>query len=200
MPAPDLTALLARARGGEEAARAELFTRLYGELKRLARAQLGRGRRDVLLDTTMVVHEAYLRLAPDDLGVESRNDLLNLAAHVMRHVVIDLARRRSAHKRGEALRITWPEGFDPGAEAAVGPLDLLALDAALGELERESPRLARLVDLRFFGGLALDEIAAVLDVSERTLKRDWRRARAFLWARLHGSGAAAAAPESDGGD
>lgn len=184
-----LTTLLEAARRGERSAADELFRRLYDDLKRLARAQLGRsGRRSGdTLDTTVLVHEAYLRLVPPaELAAEDRSHFLNLAARVMRHVVIDFARRRGAEKRGGGLRVSWPEGFDPAAEDALGPADLMALDTAMARLEAESPRLARLVDLRFFAGLKLEEIAVLLGVSDRTLKRDWRRARAFLWAELRG--------------
>jgi RNA polymerase sigma factor (TIGR02999 family) len=184
--AEDLAVLLRAARAGDRGAADQLFATLYEDLKRLARAQLGRSRRrDGTLATTALVHEAYVRLVePQGLAAEDQAHFFNLAARVMRHVVIDFARRRSAAKRGAALRVSWPEGFDPAAEEPhMGP-DVLALDAALARLERESPRLAQLVELRFFGGLALEEIAPVLKVSDRTLKRDWRKARAFLLADL----------------
>lgn len=182
-----MTTLLEASRRGDPAAGDELFALLYAELKRLARAQLGRGRRENFLDTTTLVHEAYLRLAPaGGLAAQDRAGLLNFAARVMRNVLIDMVRRREARKRGSALRVSWPEGFEPPAAAAPDPVDLLALDAALRALEKESPRLAELVDLRFFGGLELDEIAGLLGVTDRTLRRDWRRARAFLWATLEG--------------
>ena len=186
---PGLPALLAAARAGEAGAVEALFSALYADLKRLAHAQLSRPRRHgVTLETTALVHEAYMRLAePAGLVAEDRGHFLNLSARVMRHVVVDLARRRGALKRGEALCVSWPEGFDPAVEGGERAPDVLALDAALVRLEGESPRLAKLVQLRFFGGLGLVEIAALLEVSERTLKRDWRRARAFLLAELGGA-------------
>ncbi len=174
------------ARAGERGAADQLFAVLYQDLKRLAHAQLGRGRRrDGTLETTALVHEAYVRLVePEGLAAEDQAHFFNLAARVMRHVVIDFARRRAAAKRGAALRVSWPEGFEPAAaDQHMGPT-VMALDAALERLERESPRLAQLVELRFFGGLPLEEIAPVLKVSDRTLKRDWRKARAFLLAEL----------------
>ena len=186
MASPDLTALLRAARAGERGAADQLFAALYTDLKRLAHAQLGRGRRpSETLETTSLVHEAYLRLvAPAGLAAEDQAHFFNLAARVMRHVVIDFARRRDSAKRGAALRVSWPEGFEPAAhDGQLGPT-VLALDAALDRLERESPRLAELVQLRFFGGLPITEIATILDVSDRTLKRDWRKARAFLLAEL----------------
>jgi RNA polymerase sigma factor (TIGR02999 family) len=186
MASSDITTLLKAARAGERDAADQVFAALYADLKRLAHAQLARGRgRNETLATTALVHEAYVRLVePEGLAVEDRAHFFNLAARVMRHVMIDFARRRASAKRGAALRVTWPDGFEPAAaEAQIGP-DVLALDAALDKLELDSPRLARLVQLRFFGGLPITEIAVLLDVSDRTLKRDWRRARAFLLAEL----------------
>jgi RNA polymerase sigma factor (TIGR02999 family) len=192
MAAADLTALLRAAKAGERGATDQLFAALYADLKRLARAQLARGRgRSETLQTTVLVHEAYLRLvAPAGLAAEDRAHFFNLAARVMRHVVIDFARRRDSAKRGAALRVSWPDGFDPAdpatpaiGEPRMGPT-VLALEAALGRLEGESPRLAQLVQLRVFGGLPIAEIAVLLEVSDRTLKRDWRKARAFLLAEL----------------
>lgn len=182
----DLSALLQAARAGEDGAVDELFAALYTDLKLLAHAQLLRTRHHgETLDTTALVHEAYVRLAePSGLAAEDRAHFLNLAARVMRHVVVDLARRRAAIKRGAALRISWPEGFEPTARESERSPSVLALDEALGRLELESPRLAQLTELRFFGGLPLAEIASLLNVSDRTLKRDWRRARAFLFAEL----------------
>jgi RNA polymerase sigma factor (TIGR02999 family) len=183
---PDVVSLLRAARAGEQGAADELFSILYNDLKRLAHAQLLRARGgDETLATTALVHETYLRLVePAGLAAEDRAHFFNLAARVMRHVVIDSARRRAAAKRGRALRVSWPDGFEPASEDHQMGASVLALDAALERLQRESPRLARLIELRFFGGLPLEEIAEILSVSDRTLKRDWRRARAFLLAEL----------------
>jgi RNA polymerase sigma factor (TIGR02999 family) len=185
-----LTTLLECARAGDAAAANELYQRLYGDLRRLARAQLSRThRRGPTLNTTALVHEAYLRLVPaEGLAVESTNHFLNLAAKVMRGLIVDSLRRRDARKRGADVRVEWPEGFEPGMEQPLCAEEVLALDEALQSLERESPRLAHLVELRFFGGLNLAQIASLLGVGERTLKSDWRRARAFLWSELRGAG------------
>lgn len=189
MASSDITTLLHSARAGDRCAADQLFGILYADLKRLAHAQLGRARGyhngQQTLATTALVHETYLRLVePAGLAAEDRAHFFNLAARVMRHVVIDFARRRASVKRGAALRVTWPEGFEPPVvDQDTGP-SVLALDEALDRLEAESPRLAQLVQLRFFGGLPLAEIATLLDVSDRTLKRDWRKARAFLLAEL----------------
>ncbi len=189
----DIASLLQAARAGDAGAVDQLFTALYADLRRLAHAQLSlRARRDDTLETTALVHEAYLRLAePAGLAAEDRAHFLNLTARVMRHVVVDLARRRQAQKRGAAVLVSWPEGFEPGADPGAaqagenghGP-GALALEQALERLEKESPRLAKLVELRFFGGMGLAEIAPLLGVTDRTLKRDWRRARAFLLTEL----------------
>jgi RNA polymerase sigma factor (TIGR02999 family) len=186
MGAEDLTALLQAARVGDHQAVEQLFSVLYGDLKRLAHLQLRRTRRaSDTLDTTSLVHEAYMRLAgPSGLVAQDRAHFLNLVARVMRHVVVDLARQRSAEKRGAALCVTWPEGFEPPASASESSPTVLALEEVLQRLERDSPRLARLIELRFFAGLELLEIASLLEVSDRTLRRDWRRARAFLVAHL----------------
>ena len=167
-------------------------SRLYQELHRLAQSQLAaHGRAGATLNTTVLVHEAYLRLASSSPEIGTDGDkahFFNLAARVMRHVIIDFARRRNADKRGGgAVMVSLeqaPEMAEPDRSLTA---DLLALDAALSELERGSPDLARLVELRFFAGLPLEEIATVLGRSERSLKRDWRRARAFLLVRLGGS-------------
>lgn len=180
--------MLSAARDGDRAASDALFASVYRELHRLAHAQLAaRGRAGDTLDTTALVHEAYLRLVqPAGLSAEDRAHFFNLAARVMRHVVVDYARKRDAAKRsGEMVRI---EVGGPGEPVAEGDSrlteDLLALDASLERLEAESPRLARLVELRFFAGLSFVEIGDVLGFNERTAKRDWRKARAFLLAEL----------------
>jgi RNA polymerase sigma factor (TIGR02999 family) len=187
-PTQEITRLLSAARGGDPAASDVLFARVYQELHRLAHAQLGlRGRLGETLDTTALVHETYLRLAqPEGVSAADRAHFFNLAARVMRHVVVDYARQQHAAKRsGEKVRI---EPGGPGEPAAAGDAgltaDLLALDASLARLETESPRLARLVELRFFAGLTFAEIGEAQGLTERTAKRDWRKARAFLLAEL----------------
>lgn len=132
------------------------------------------------------MHETYLRLAgPAGFSAEDRAHFFNLAARVMRNVIVDFARRRDAQSRGSGgIRLDLGEAELAGGEDERLSADILALDAALADLERTSPELARLVELRFFAGLLLEEVAEVMGRSERTLKRDWRRARAFLAARL----------------
>ena len=202
----EVTALLRSARGGDALASERLFELVYAELKRLARAQLARagrgggarGEREIV-DTTALVHEAYFRLAsPAGFAVADRRHFLNLAARVMRHLLVDFARQRGAGKRGgELVAVALSDAAEIAERRSQVEIsaELLALDAALAGLERSAPDLARLVELRFFVGLPLEEIAGILERSERTLKRDWRRARAFLLAQL---GGAPPAPESAG--
>jgi RNA polymerase sigma factor (TIGR02999 family) len=180
--------LLAVARSGDRAAADALFGHLYDELHRLAHAQLAaHGAAGATLNTTVLVHEAYLRLVgPAGVDAADRAHFFNLAARVMRHVIVDFARRRDAEKRGGgAVKVELERIRDLAAPEAALVTELLALDVALAELEKGSPELGRLVELRFFAGLGLEEIAVLLDRSERSLKRDWRRARAFLLARLN---------------
>lgn len=193
MPPPEatqeITRLLSAVRSGDRIASDALFAVVYRELHRLAHAQLGRGRPGETLNTTALVHESYLRLAkPGGLSADDRKHFFNLAARVMRHVVVDYARQRDAAKRsGDVVRIEVGGPGEPAAEDSSGLTeDLLALDAGLERLAAESPRLARLVELRYFAGLSFVEIAELQGLTERTAKRDWRKARAFLLAELGG--------------
>ncbi len=162
------------------------FTLLYDELRRLAHAQLRRGG-DPTLGTTAVVHEAYLKLSAADPHWQDRNHFLSLAARTMRQVVIDYARSQAAEKRGGGLCRVELSTDMPGLGV---PLDeLLEIDRGLALLERNDERLARLVEMRFFAGMTNAEIAGVLSLSERSVERDWRRARAFLLAALGPGGA-----------
>jgi RNA polymerase sigma factor (TIGR02999 family) len=189
----DVTQLLAAARVGDAAAAERLFAAVYADLKRIARRQRAGQPPGATLSTTALVHEAYLRLArPGNLDLNDRTHFFAVAARAMRQIVVDNARRRSADKRGggelavelDEGRIAAEEGFAavPGREA-----ELLALDGALDKLEQVDDRLARVVELRFFAGLTFEEIASGMGLSDRTLKRDWRRAKAFLYRELGGT-------------
>lgn len=158
---------------------------VYEELKRLARRQLRAGGRGTLC-TTDLVHEAFLKLSPDGRPAawESRAHFFGAAARAMRQVLVDFARRRGAQKRGGDWQAVSLNDAAGALELQLD--DLLALDAALDELDRVSPRLRRLVELRFFAGLPTDEVAALLGVTGRTVERDWLKARLFLLERLHG--------------
>lgn len=182
----DITALVQSAGSGDAAARDALFALLYDELKRIARKQL-RGASSPTLDTTGLVHDAYLKLAaPGSLNLQGRKHFFVLAAKAMRQIVIDHARARGAGKRGGGAvhAVTLNETIDQPAQE-VAPDKLLELDRALTTLEASQPRLSSLIELRFFTGLDLAQIAAMQVVSERTLNRDWRRARAELYAVMY---------------
>ena len=180
----EVTRLLIAWRGGDRDAPRELFALLYQELRGLARAQLRRHRRQESLATTGLVHEAYLKLADRSrLDLHDHAHFLSLAARAMRQIVVDHARRRATLKRGAGAMETVLDEGAVVADAKAG--EILALDEALARLEGVDERLSRIVEMRFFAGLSVEETAGALGVSERTVKRDWRKARAFLYAELH---------------
>jgi RNA polymerase sigma factor (TIGR02999 family) len=174
----DITELIGKARGGDAQASERLFATLYDELRRLAAGQL---RGEDAMRATSLVHEAYLKLAHHGaLEVNDRGHYFAVAARVMRQIVIDHVRARSAQRRGGGVHIASLDTTALQAAAAERDDEVLALDAALGRLAEVDAPLAALVEMRFYAGLELSEIAGVQDRSERSLKRDWRRARAFL--------------------
>ena len=178
----EVTVLLARARAGDAQALGAAYSAVYDELKRAARAQLRRMRDD--FQTTALVHEAYLKLGGAQLAAQDRNHLLALSARAMRQVLVDDARARKADKRGggqDALTLTASLG---NGEAAA--MEVLALDELLASLQKLDERAAQIVELRYFGGYEETEIAAMLGLSDRTVRRDWRKARAFLLAERGG--------------
>jgi RNA polymerase sigma factor (TIGR02999 family) len=185
----DITELLGRAREGDRDASERVFATLYDELHRLAANQL-RGGGEGAMRATSLVHEAYLKLAHHGApAVNDRGHFFAVAARAMRQIVIDHARARTAQRRGGGVLV---ESIDTTAIEAVAEGredEVLALDAALDRLAQVDPDLASLVELRFYGGLDLAEISAVNERSERSLKRDWRRARAFLQRELIDAGA-----------
>jgi RNA polymerase sigma factor (TIGR02999 family) len=181
MPA-DITELLAAWRNGDRAALGKLIPLVYDELRLLARRQLaGQDRR--VLQTTALVHDAYLKLAGHSrLDIQDRRHFFAIAARAMRQLVVDQARRRTAQKRGgPALDLPLEEGQVALDEKAG---EIVAMDEALDNLAAVDERLSRVVELRFFGGLSVEETAEILDSSPRAVKRDWRKARAFLHAEL----------------
>ena len=181
--ARDVTGLLVAWNNGDETAQARLIEAVYAELRRLARGYLHRERADHSLPPTALVHEAYLKLV-DQRRVrwQNRSQFFAIAAHVMRRILVDHARAHHALKRGAGARVPL-QGFD----AASDPLNtnVLALDAALRRLSENYPRQGQLVELRFFGGLTVPEIAAVLGVAPITVKRDWALAKAWLYREVH---------------
>jgi RNA polymerase sigma factor (TIGR02999 family) len=167
-----------------------LMPLVYDELRAVARRQLRRLRPGQTLDTTALVHEAYLRLVDQTAAAwQDRAHFLSVAGVAMRHILVDAARRRIAKKRGgEGLRITFDElrpGQD-GTDASRRAVEILDLDEALTSLAARNERLRRLVELRFFAGLTEEETAQTLGTSERTVRRDWLKARAFLFLALGG--------------
>lgn len=168
---------------GDTPAGERLFTTLYRELRGLARYQLGRGRSDGTLDSTALIHEAYLKfLDGSRVSVRDRGHFLALASRVMRQIVVDRARRRSAHKRGGGQLPALADAAD--LRIGTGAEEILDLDRALRKLEALDARLAQIVDLRYFGGMSAEETAEALEVSLATVKREWLRARAFLYQQM----------------
>jgi RNA polymerase sigma factor (TIGR02999 family) len=169
----DITQLLERSQRGDAEASGQLLELIYADLRRIARARL-RGERADTLNTTALVHEAWLAMAHrQQASFGDRRHYLAYAGKAMRHILIDRARRRAAGKR-QAVPATTSELH------ADDSFELLAVDEALTRLATLSPRLARLVELRLFAGLSAGEIGNVLGVTERTVERDWLKARALL--------------------
>jgi RNA polymerase sigma factor (TIGR02999 family) len=183
----EITALLVAVGGGDRAAFDRLFEAVYAELRTIAHRQLRRFSAAETLDTTSLVHEAFLKFSKQEhWSVESRGHFYRLAARAMRSVVIDRARRRGRVKRGGDRRLVEVdvESFAAPTRAT----ELLAIDESLTRLETTEPELAQLVEWRFFAGLSIEEIAELLGVSDRTVKRRWRSARAFLYQDLVAQG------------
>lgn len=182
----ELTELLVAARTGEPEKLEALFAALYPELKRLASWRSSALAHDSTLTTTVLVHETYLKLVgASHLEIQDRKHFFACAGRAMRQILVDHARAVFADKRGGGLRpVELPDDLsDQGADPLRTP-DWIDLDRALGELDRVQPALRELVELRYFAGLSREETAALLGCSERTVQRDWQRARAFLHARL----------------
>ncbi|MEM8600684.1 MAG: ECF-type sigma factor [Bacteroidota bacterium] len=173
----ETTALLVRAKGGDADAQNALFGQVYDELKRLARSRR-RASRDVTVSTTGLVHEAYLKMAGADGSWENRRHFMRIAAGAMRQVLVDRARARVALKRGgDARMATLDEGVVGSDDSAALVLEV---NDALDRLATRDADLAGVVELRFFGGLEVDEVAEVLGVSPRTAARRWALAKALL--------------------
>jgi RNA polymerase sigma factor (TIGR02999 family) len=185
--AREITDLLAALRHGDRSAMDRLLPLVYDELRRRAHDQLGRGGRSGTLSTTGLVHEAYLKLVDSPRqDWEDRNHFFGVAVKAMRSVVVDYARRRGAQKRGgDARRVELEDGLLRVEQDASA---ILAIHEALERLAAVDARLSDLVELRFFGGLSVDETAQVLGVSDRTVKRDWVKARTLLFGLLNEAG------------
>lgn len=184
---PSVTELLARWTEGDPAAADEVLPLVYDELRSLAARYLRHERRDHTLQATAIVHEAYVRLNEQaGLRFESRGHFIGFAAHMLRRVLVLHARERGARKRGGRLRrVTLAESRSLALDR---PPDLEALDDALTSLASFDPRKAQIVELRFFGGMTGQEIAEALGVGTATVTREWRAARAWLFAELSADG------------
>ena len=179
----DLTTLLASAELGDHAAADALFTALYEELHRMARRELSKRGAGVTLGATTLLHDAYLDISGrEGTAFPDRNRFMAYAARVMRGLIIDYARNRQAQKRGGQFEITSIR--TDIAEAIPEAADLASLSDALDELATADARLARIVDLKFFCGFSFAEIAAMQGVSERTVQRQWEKARMYLHRHL----------------
>lgn len=184
MPPPrEITRLLSQLREGHSEAAAKLVPLVYKQLHRLATSYMRHERQDHTLQPTALVNEAYVRLvAQENREWRDRAHFFGVAARLMREILVDHARARQAEKRGGLAKKL---SLDPTLEFSSGKSrELIALDDALRDLERFDPQQGRIVELRFFGGLTVEETAEVLGVSPRTVKRDWSVARAWLHGQL----------------
>jgi RNA polymerase sigma factor (TIGR02999 family) len=179
-----LTVLLEQIQGGDTEARDALFAAAYADLHRLAQSRLRDGGRSVLLDTTGLVHESYLRFVRvGELRVEDRQAFFGYASQVMRTVIVNSVRDRMAQKRGSnGLQLTLSTGL--ASQVADSEGTVLGVHEALEDLERADPRLAQVAQMRYFGGYSEKEIADTLGITERTVQRDWEKARLILAAAL----------------
>jgi len=182
-PPGEITRLLRRITPGDQATLNDLMDAVYPELRKLAHRHLRRERAGHVLQPTALAHEAYIRLvAHRDQCWENRLHFFGAAARTMRRILVDYARAAQAAKRGGGhMAVAW---VDDAAMADVPSLEMLALDAALTELQSAAPRQAQIVELRYFGGLSVPEIAQALGMNPRTVDRDWAAARVWLRRRL----------------
>jgi RNA polymerase sigma factor (TIGR02999 family) len=180
-----ITGLLQKWKTGDKESLQALLPLVYSELRRLAQHHLRGERSDHTLQSTALVHEAYLRLVkPGALGIESRRHFFALASQLMREILVDHARSRRAGKRDGGTRLTLDEASELSKSK---PVDLLALDDALNRLSQMSPRQSRIVELKFFGGLSIAETSEFLEVSHATVEREWAAARAWLYREINRS-------------
>jgi RNA polymerase sigma factor (TIGR02999 family) len=187
-PAEDVTALLVRWSRGESDALDRLMPIIYTECRRIAARQLALERRDHSLDPTALVHELYLRLVDQRRSSwENRAQFFGVAARLMRRVLVDHARARHAEKRGgHAVFVSLDAAADTPNGSPVG--DVLAIDEALERLAAHDPDQVQIIELRYFAGLTVEETARVVGRSSRTVKREWRLAKAWLYRELRGAG------------
>jgi RNA polymerase sigma factor (TIGR02999 family) len=180
----DITGLLGRWSSGDPAALERLMPLIYAECRRIAARQLRRERREHTLDPTELVHELYLRLVDQRRATwENRAQFFGVAAQIMRRILVDYARARHARKRGgSAILVSLDAAAETSSENPIA--DVLAIDAALDRLASRDPEQVRIIELRFFAGLTVDETAHVVGRSPRTVKREWALAKAWLYREL----------------
>ncbi len=178
-----MTQLLAEAKAGDKDAENRVLSLVYDELRRIAHASMRRERDGHTLQATELAHEAYIRLVANRKDWENRAHFYAIAAKTMRRILVDYARARNALKRPQGKRVDLNE-MDLRFE--IDPTEVLALDRALTKLAEWDARRSRVVEMRIFGGLSETEIANVLDIGVRTVKRDWSLARAWLYGELRG--------------
>lgn len=178
--AAPLTDLIRRAQAGDRGAFREVFDATYHDLRALARSRLARGGRATLLDTTALVHESFVRFAnAGNLRLEDRDHFLRYASHVMRSVIVDIARASNAVRHGgDAAHVTFDTGC--AEELRGGEEEIIRVHEALEELAAADPRLVQVVEMRYFAGMTETEIAAALGITDRTVRRDWEKAKLFL--------------------
>jgi RNA polymerase sigma factor (TIGR02999 family) len=180
----DITQLIVRAQSGERPAIDALFEALYPELRRIAHARLARHQRDTLMDTTVLLHECYLKLLrAERLGATDRAHFIAYAATMMRSLIVDAARARHSERRGAGavhLALDTELSEQLARELAEPAEQILDVDRALTELAALDPRLAQVVEMRYFAGMSEADVAVTLGVSDRTVRRDWEKARLLL--------------------
>lgn len=182
----EITLLLVKLKKGEDGIYNQLYPLIYEELKRLAYAQMNRQSPDHTLSKTELVHEAYLKMIDQkQIDFEDKSHFLAIASRCMRQILIDYARKKSAKKRGGKKKdLTFiDELFDAQNQKAQ---ELINIDAALNQLEKLNQRLSKVVEMRFFGEMTIEETAKALNISESTVKRDWMKARGWLYKELKG--------------
>ena len=180
----NLTELIQQVAAGDLGARDKLFAAAYSELRKLARSRLRDGGRNTFLETTALVHESYLRFVKvGELRIDDRSAFFAYASRVMRSVIVDAVRERQAQRRGGDLSELTLD-TQVAAELKSGESEVLHVHEALLALEQAEPRLAQVVEMRYFGGYSELEIAEVLGVTERTVRRDWEKARLLLMSAL----------------
>ena len=183
----EVTALLEQYTNGNREVLDELLPLVYNELRRLAHSYLRRERKDLTLQTTALVHEAYLKLIDQrSVNFQNRAQFFALSAQAMRRILIDNARKHIADKRGKGEKISLEDAPEMSVETDE---NLIALDMALRELEQFDAKQSKIIELRYFGGLTIEETAEVLKISPATVKREWTFARAWLYQKLSGSAA-----------